>query len=161
MGKYRDHLRAENRQYRRLLKDMKKQLEGQRKSLNRLQSMESQYKLAKDEVVLLEHTLYALEEDYADYYKKGHWYPPEFFLPETKEFNFSQIITQEEMWHFGKNRCTLIAKENMLGKLADVLEKNGMIQFKLRNQGNDFVYMGRMSVVVPEPEFPKKKKELI
>ena len=161
MGKYRDHLRAENRQYRRLLKDMKKQLEGQRKSLNRLQSMESQYKLAKDEVVMLEHHLCDLERDFADFYKKWRLYPPEFLLPETKEFIFKQTISEDELRHFGKGRCTFISKANILSKLAGELEKNGMVQFKLRNQGNDFVYMGRLCVVVPEPEFPKKDKELI
>jgi len=155
MGKYRDRLRAENRQYRRLLKDMKKQLEGQRASLNRLQSLESQYRLAKDEVVLLEHTLCAIEKEYADFYKKAQLYPPEFLLPETKEFVLKQTIPEDMIRLYGKNRCTLIAEANMLNKLASALEKNGMIQFKLRNEGNDFVYMGRISVVVPTPVFPK------
>ena len=159
MGKYRDRLRAENRQYRRILKDMKKQLEGQRNSLNRLQSLESQYRLAKDEVVLLEHHLCDLEKEYADFYKKGRLYPPEFLLPETKEFIFRQTIGEDELRIFGKERCTFISKANILNKLAGELEKNGMIQFKLRNEGNDFVYMGRLCVVVPEPEFPKKEKE--
>ena len=159
MSRERDRLRAENRQFRKILGDMKKQLEGQRNSLRRLQSMENQYRLARDEVVLLEHTLCQLEKEYADFYKKQHLLRPEFLLPETKEFVFSRIITQDEIWHFGKKRCTLIAKEDILSKLAGELEKHGMIQFKLRNKGNDFVYMGRIGVVVPVPEFPNKEKE--
>ena len=161
MGKDRNRLRAENRQYRRLLKDMKKQLEGQRNSLNRLQSLETKCRLQENEVVALEHALCQIEKDFSDHFKKGHLYRPEFFLPETKEFLFEKTIPEELMRIYGKSRCTFIAKAEILNKVAGELEKARMIQFNLRNKDNDFVYRGRICVVVPEPEFPKKEKELI
>ena len=78
-------------------------------------------------------------------------------MPETKEFLFEKIISEDEMRIFGKSRCTLFAKDCILRELSGVLERNGVIQFRLRNKGHDFVYMGRVCVVVPAPEFPKKE----